>query len=56
MGDFNDLLYMYDKKGKVSHPQYLLDSYCSVVDDCQLSELNLSGGKYTWERCRGTDA
>lgn len=26
-----------------------------TVEDCLLSEINLVGGKYTWERGRGTD-
>lgn len=56
LGDFNDLLFASDKKGNSPHPQSLLDSFSRVIEDCQLSEVNLSGGKFTWEKGKGTDA
>ena len=56
MGDFNDLLYASDKKGINLHPQYLLDGFRNTVEDCHLLELDLSGGRFTWERGRGTEA
>ncbi|XP_063950676.1 uncharacterized protein LOC135153017 [Daucus carota subsp. sativus] len=40
--------------GTVLHPQSLLDGFRRVIDDCLLLELDLSGGKYTWEKSRGT--
>ena len=55
-GDFNDLMFTSDKKGRIKHPQYLLDGFRSAIEDCQLSELSLKGGKYTWEKFRGTNA
>lgn len=54
-GDFNDLMFASDKKGKVAHPQYLLDDFRNVVEECQLSEISLRGGKFTWERGRNTN-
>ena len=54
-GDFNDLLYSSDKFGDVPHPQSLLDGFKLAVEDCLLFEIDLTGGKYTWERGRGTD-
>lgn len=48
-GDFNDLMTTSDKKGKIAHPQYLLDGFSNVIADCQLAEINLTGGKFTWE-------
>lgn len=54
-GNFNDLMYLVDKKGRNSHPQYLLDGFRNVVEDYHLSELALTCGKFNWERCRGTN-
>lgn len=55
-GDFNDLMVASDKKGQLAHPQYLLDGFCNVIEECQLSEIKLKGGKFTWERGRNTNA
>lgn len=41
-GDFNDLLFASDKRGKSSHPQYIFDGVSRAVEDCRLSELDLS--------------
>ena len=41
MGDFNDLLYAADKKGKNPHPQYLLDGFKSTIEDSMLVEIDL---------------
>lgn len=54
-GDFNDLLYMSDKKGKNKHPQWLINGFKAVLEECHISELALNGGKFTWERGRGTN-
>ncbi|XP_074378321.1 uncharacterized protein LOC141719854 [Apium graveolens] len=53
IGDFNDLLYSSDKWGNLPHPQSLMDGFRAAIDDCFLSELDLSGGKYTWEKSHG---
>lgn len=54
-GDFNDLLFVDDKEGNVPHPPWLLEGFRRVIEDCQLTELDLKGGKFTWERGRGTE-
>lgn len=53
--DFNDLPYVSNKKGNIPHPQNLLDGFRSVIEDCHLLEVELSGGEYTWEKIRGTN-
>ncbi|XP_074346129.1 uncharacterized protein LOC141684888 [Apium graveolens] len=53
-GDFNDMLYLEDKKGKHLHPQRLLNGFKSAIEDCNLSELELKGGNFTWEKSKGT--
>lgn len=56
MGDFNDLMYESDKAGRVPHPQYLLSGFCNTIEECHLTEIDLKGGNFTWERSRGSDA
>ncbi|KAL8098510.1 hypothetical protein AgCh_031328 [Apium graveolens] len=53
IGDCNDLLYSSDTWGNLPHPQSLMDGFRAAIDDCFLSELDLSGGKYTWENSHG---
>lgn len=53
-GDFNDLLHASNKKGIIPHPQVLLDGFGKAIEDCNLSELHMCGGKYTWGKSRGT--
>lgn len=54
MRDFNDLLYNADKKGKHLHPRALMEGFRSTLDDSMLSEIDLSGGLFTWEKGRDT--
>lgn len=49
-GDFNDLLYSSDKRGKHPHPQNLMNGFRSTVEDSLLSEVKLKGGGYTREK------
>ncbi|XP_074360389.1 uncharacterized protein LOC141701635 [Apium graveolens] len=53
-GDFNDLLYASDKKGRHPHPQNLLKGFKTAIEDCLLGEIDLVGGKFTWEKGKGT--
>lgn len=55
IGDFNDILCSQDKKGRHPHPQNLLDGFKRTVEDCGLSEIDLTGGRFTWEKGKGTD-
>nr|XP_017245467.1 PREDICTED: uncharacterized protein LOC108217129 [Daucus carota subsp. sativus] len=56
MGDFNDLLYSTDKEGIHPHPEHLMRGFRHALDMSSLSEVELSGGRFTWERGRGTSA
>lgn len=49
-------MYASDIKGNYSHPQSLIDGFRSTIQKCHLPELSLNGGKYTWEKSRGTNA
>lgn len=53
-GDFNDLLYSTNKKGRHPHPNNLLNGFKSAIEDCYLAELELKGGCFTWEKSKGT--
>lgn len=55
MGDFNDLLYSADKKGKHPHPNSLMEGFRKALDESMLTEIYLSGGLFTWEKGRGTN-
>ncbi|XP_017245408.1 uncharacterized protein LOC108217070 [Daucus carota subsp. sativus] len=49
------MLYVSDKKGTHSHPTSLLNGFRKTIEDCALVELDLTSGKYTWEKSRGTN-
>lgn len=53
-GDFNDLLYDSDKRGPHSHPQYLMDGFRLAIEDCGLTEIDLVGGEFAWEKSKGS--
>ncbi|XP_074358060.1 uncharacterized protein LOC141697539 [Apium graveolens] len=53
-GDFNDLLFEADKKGPHPHPQHLMNGFRRAIEDCGLSELDLVGGEFTWEKSKGS--
>ena len=56
MGDINDLLAHSKKRGGAPHPNWLINGFCKVVTECDLFELRLLGGQFTWERARSIDA
>lgn len=49
------MMYALDKKGTHAHPQYLLNDFCSTIKECQLMELDLKGGNFTYEKSRGSN-
>ncbi|XP_074376806.1 uncharacterized protein LOC141718321 [Apium graveolens] len=56
VGDFNDMCFQSDKEGEHDHPQFLLDGFNEVISDCDLRELDLKGGRFTWEKGKGTSS
>lgn len=48
LGDFNELLYQSDKRGKHIHPEYLLEGFRKAIEDSMLTEIDLNGGLFTW--------
>ena len=55
-GDFNDLLYSSDKKGRNEHPISLMEGFRSAIEDSSLIELELKRGEFTWEKSKGTSS
>ena len=55
LGDFNDLLLNYEKRGSRAHPNWKLRSFREVVADAGLVDLRMEGYPFTWERSRGTE-
>lgn len=51
VGDFN--VSATDKKGQNAHPQWLYDGFKNVILECALTEVELVGGQYTWEKSKG---
>lgn len=54
IGDFNDLLCAADKWGTVHHPTSLMDGFKPTLEYSFLTKLDLCGGRFTWEKSRGT--
>ncbi|XP_019179165.1 PREDICTED: uncharacterized protein LOC109174381 [Ipomoea nil] len=54
IGDFNDLLFQYEKRGGNPHPDSLLRGFGETLEDCGLMQLPMSGYPFTWEKGKGT--
>lgn len=48
IGDFNDMLKISDKKGRVEHLNWLFNGFREVVHERSLFDLPLVGYHYTW--------
>ncbi|XP_074326914.1 uncharacterized protein LOC141664858 [Apium graveolens] len=55
IGDMNNVLNQEDKKGGRPYPTWLIRGLQSVLDDCDLNDMELQGYRYTWEIGHGTD-
>ncbi|KAL8108560.1 hypothetical protein AgCh_024870 [Apium graveolens] len=55
IGDMNNVLSQNDKRGGRPYPQYLLQGFQAVLNDCELTDMDLCGYQYTWERGSETD-
>ncbi|KAA3455720.1 reverse transcriptase [Gossypium australe] len=49
-GDFNEILYYFEKSGGVPRHQRRMEAFRDVLDECQLIDLGYSGSWFTWER------
>ncbi|KAA3480252.1 reverse transcriptase [Gossypium australe] len=49
-GDFNKILYGFEKKGGLPREEKKMEEFRQVLADCQVEDLGYSGNWFTWER------
>lgn len=54
IGDFNNILHNGEKRGGRPYPNFLLEGFNKTVLDCDLTDLDLIGYPFTWEKSRGS--
>ncbi|XP_019160471.1 PREDICTED: uncharacterized protein LOC109157045 [Ipomoea nil] len=54
VGDFNDLMFQYEKSGGNPHPDNLLRGFWEVIEQCGLTQMPMCGYQFTWEKGKGT--
>ncbi|XP_074326658.1 uncharacterized protein LOC141664599 [Apium graveolens] len=54
VGDFNDMLFSFEKEGGRPHPNNFLIGFGEVIAECGLEDLGFTGGSFTWEKSQGT--
>jgi hypothetical protein len=47
-GDFNEILYQWEKEGGVPRPQIAMDRFKAILEDCDLGDLGFVGDAFTW--------
>lgn len=55
IGDMNNILCHEDKRGGRRYPNWLIQGFQTVLEKCNLHDVDLVGYRYTWERGKGTD-
>ncbi|KAA3479129.1 reverse transcriptase [Gossypium australe] len=49
-GDFNEILYSFEKKGGLPREEQRMEDFRNVLQDCQLIDVGYTGRWFTWER------
>ncbi|KAK5840246.1 hypothetical protein PVK06_009135 [Gossypium arboreum] len=49
-GDFNEILYSFEKNGGVQRDQRRMEAFREVLEECQLMDIGYSEVWFTWER------
>ena len=47
-GDFNEILYSYEKEGGAPRSQGCMDRFRGVLEVCELQDLGFTGDVFTW--------
>ena len=47
IGDFNDLLAQSEKRGRLDHPNYLIQGFRDTIDSCGLRDIGMDGYPFT---------
>lgn len=48
MGDFNEVMYEWEKLGGRDRSRMAMDAFKDVVDNCALCEVNYIGPHFMW--------
>ncbi|KAJ8765399.1 hypothetical protein K2173_012096 [Erythroxylum novogranatense] len=56
IGDFNDIMFPYEKHGTHSHPRALMEGFRQTLSSCSLYDLGADGSLFTWENRRNESA
>jgi hypothetical protein len=49
-GDFNEILFGYEKEGDNIRPQRCMQAFRDVLEECGLQDLGYCGDIFTWRR------
>jgi hypothetical protein len=52
IGDFNEIMFSYEKDGGNPRPEPFIQAFRDALDDCELEDLGFSGDPFTWKRGR----
>ncbi|XVF53489.1 hypothetical protein PTKIN_Ptkin05aG0103300 [Pterospermum kingtungense] len=50
IGDFNEILWDFEKRGGNLRPQWQIRDFCETLDECGLNDLGYVGPWFTWKR------
>lgn len=56
MGDFNEILYSWEKVGKRAADHYRLAAFCDFLNECSLMDIESKGCAFTWSNNRDGEA
>ncbi|XP_071722612.1 uncharacterized protein [Rutidosis leptorrhynchoides] len=54
-GDFNEIIYRWEKVGKRPANQHRMHSFCELLNDCSLMDVASKGCAFTWVNNRDSD-
>lgn len=52
VGDFNEIVDLSEKWGVAGRSEGQKENFRQTIEDCHLSDLGLSGSKFTWSNAR----
>lgn len=47
--DFNEILFSFEKEGRLSHDKERMEEFRSILSECQLEDVGYVGRWFTWE-------
>ncbi|XP_058767513.1 uncharacterized protein LOC131641227 [Vicia villosa] len=54
IGDFNDILFSNEKKGRIERPNWMMSGFRHAIQDAGLIDIPLEGYCFTWFKSLGT--